>query len=217
MRSKKRKEMKDTPRPPPSKKRKKWRLELRKELQQKRKQDFSQAEKEKENIERKRRKITPTENEIPQGENQEKGYTEEGKYCPQQQGPKTEVPHEISQHSSPNAKQNQSYFSIFKFTAVRQKGESKVNTKPSTTQKPPPKRKNVNPNQSSTLKQPKQPQITRIKGLKMPPYNFKKISEFFNPITNTVGDGKSIFPDQDPAGLEESENNTWPEVIKPKK
>ena len=63
MRSKKRKEIRDTPKSPPKKKRKRWRLELRKDLQQKRKREFSQAEKEREVIEKKRRKIAINENE----------------------------------------------------------------------------------------------------------------------------------------------------------
>ena len=50
--------MNDVPRPPPSKKMKRWRLELRKDLQQKRKRHFDQAEKEKEQNERTKRRKT---------------------------------------------------------------------------------------------------------------------------------------------------------------
>ena len=213
IRNKKRKEMNDGPRLPPSKKRKRWRIELRKELKEKRKRDYSQAEKDIENIERsKKRKITNTEEEnllskenLPRKENLSDPETEETdahKHSQQAISNINENNLKIPSESKPKPMKNETslidseknlHFPIFQFTASRQKGKGnchnyKANSKPSHTTTRPPERitpkmePKSNPTKSSTLKQPKQVQ-NRSRGPKFNPCNYKKISQYFNPIS----------------------------------
>ena len=227
MRSKKRKEMNDFPRPPPSKKMKKWRLELRKELQQKRKRDFNQAEKEKEKKERKKRKNIDSKE-----ENLSTIEAEETKVLMTAQdqnqhltsninSSKNEILSSVKSNLSLESKKAENeneniYFPIFKFTANRQKERGgnchnvKANSKPSSTANHPPtriKRKprpkpKPNPKPSLTPNQPKQVQQSRSKGPKIYPSNLTKISQYFNPI-------KKI------AGLNENESESNPDGQEP--
>ena len=166
MKNKKRKnEIGDTGKPPQNKKRRKWRIEFRKELQQKRIREFSQAENEMQRETKRRKKNA-------QQEDQQSNLSNNS----------IQNQKEISQNTLKN---NSKYFPIFTFNAVRQREEWEDNhiykSKPSQTAtkgKVPKKIKTEKkPSQSPTTKQPKQARIR--KKLDVPTFNFKPLNQHF--------------------------------------
>ena len=166
MKNKKRKsEIGDAGRPPQNKKRRKWRIEFRKDLQQKRIREFSQAENEMQR-ETKRRKINA------QQKDQQSSLLKNS----------NQNQKEISQN---HLKNNSKYFPIFTFNAVRQREEWEDNhsykAKPS---QPATKGKvqkivktKKKPSQSPTPTQPKQARIRRK--LDVPTFNYKPLDQHF--------------------------------------
>ena len=180
MKNKKRKtEMGDTGKPPPTKKRRKWRIEFRKELKQKRIREFSQAENEKEEREKKRRKI---------GENLP-GKVSKNSEAMDAHG-KDQQLSLLSKNSNQNEKkihdfclENPSkHFPIFTFNAVRQKEEweGNHNFKPKPSQQPNKRKVQKNfqaknkPSQNSTTKQG-----TGRRKLILPTFKYKPLHEHF--------------------------------------
>ena len=199
MRIKKRKEVKDTTRPPPNKKRRKWRIEFRKDLQQKRKRHFSQAEEEEEEIvKRRKRKLAKTDTIDGEAHNK---YQPKNSNTQSTQSATANIEESNAKKKEKIEKENISFFPIFNFTATRQKGDGenshkcKANSKLSCAANHPHTKLNhsvkVNvkstPSPSSTPNQPMQAQWNFRKKLKAVPYQYKPLNQHFFKINQEQG------------------------------